>query len=231
MESLERSSAVIDLGKKLVAQLELSDDVPAQWMAHMLAERIRDAETATPETKAAAQSACAEVVYQLWERRYSLPSQLRPLKQLEPLFRTLLSLDVSSGQRFRYFPEPFADADVEEGPKKLFEMAKGVDNAGRVLVQYFLAAAAEESSGETRAWIQSAVDAEADATLEVRVIGLLDGGLELPADVDEVAREALEDKIGKLEAFAFLAASHAARLRERHDLLAVDGEGEPETDD
>lgn len=46
MESLERSSAVIDLGKRLVTQLKLGDDDLAQWMAHALAERIKDAENA-----------------------------------------------------------------------------------------------------------------------------------------------------------------------------------------
>src|ERR1035437_1694863 len=101
MESLERSSAVIDLGKRLVARLKLGDDETAQWMAHALAERIHDAENAPPEGRAAAQSSCAELVFLLWERRYSLPSQLRPLKKLEPLLRTLDSLDASNGPRFR----------------------------------------------------------------------------------------------------------------------------------
>jgi hypothetical protein len=43
MESLKRSKAVIELGKLLVAQLKLGNDEVAQWMAHMLAERIHDA--------------------------------------------------------------------------------------------------------------------------------------------------------------------------------------------
>ena len=40
MESLDRSKAVIDLGKKLVAELKLGDDMMAQWMAHFIAERM-----------------------------------------------------------------------------------------------------------------------------------------------------------------------------------------------
>ena len=65
MESLERSSAVIDLGKRLIAQLKLGDDETAQWMAHALAERIQDAENACPEGRVAAQNSCAELVFQL----------------------------------------------------------------------------------------------------------------------------------------------------------------------
>lgn len=39
MESLDRSKAVIELGKRIVAGLTLGDDVTAQWMAHLAACR------------------------------------------------------------------------------------------------------------------------------------------------------------------------------------------------
>lgn len=219
MESLERSSAVIDLGKRLVAQLELGNDETAQWMAHALAERIRDAENAHSEGRAAAQSSCAELVFQLWERRYSLPSQLRPLKKLEPLLRTLDSLDASNGSRFRFMQEPPADVKVEEGVEKSLDLAVKLDYAARILVQYFLASAAEQASEEIRPWIQSAVDAGADVTLEVRVVSFVDGGLDRSSDEETVAHETLKNKIRKLESFASLAASHAADLRAKYDLL------------
>lgn len=230
MESLERSSAVIDLGKRLVAQLKLGDDETAQWMAHALAERIHDAENAPPEGRAAAQSSCAELVFQLWERRYSLPSQLRPLKKLEPLLRTLDSLDASNGPRFRFMQEPPADVKVEEGVEKTLNLAVKLDVAARILVQYFLATAAEQASEETQPWIQSAADAGADVTLEVRVVSFVDGGLDRSSDEAKVARETLKNKIRKLEIFASLAASHAADLRAKHDLL-TDEADDAEPDD
>jgi hypothetical protein len=230
MESLERSSAVIDLGKRLVAELKLGDDVTAQWMAHVLAERIHDAENASTEGKAAAQASCAELVFQLWERRYSLPSRIRPLKKLEPLLRTLDSLDASNGPRFRFMQEPPADVKVEEGVKEMLDAALAVDGAARILVQYYLASAAEQASEEAKPWIQGAVDAGADMTLEVRVVRFVDRGLDRSSDEASVAREVLKKKIRMLETFSSLAASHAADLRAKHGLL-TDEADDAESDD
>lgn len=222
MESLERSNAVVDLGKRLIAQLKLGDDEASQWMAHALAERIKDAENAPPEARVAAQSSCAELVFQLWERRYSLPTQLRPLRNLEPLLRTLNSLDSSNGPRFRFMSEPPADVKVDEGVEKTLDLAVKLNDAARILVQYFLAQASEEASEDTQPWIHSAVDAGADVTLEVRIASFVDGGLDRSSEDAKVARESLKDKIRKLEIFASLATSHAADLRAKHDLLTDD---------
>lgn len=219
MESLERSRAVIELGKRLIAQLKLGDDEVTQWMAHMLAERIYNAETAPPEDRLGAQNSCAELVFQLWAQRYSFPPRLRPLAKLEPLLRTLDALDATNGPRFRFMHQPPADVDVDEDVSKLLDLAVKTDGASRILVQYFLAAAAEEASEELKPWIQSAVDAEADVTLEVRIIRFVNGGLDRAADEAMIAREALLDKIQKLETFASAAAAHAAELRAKHNLL------------
>lgn len=219
MESLERSRAVIELGKRLVAQLKIGDDELAQWMAHMLAERIHNAETASPEDRLAAQNSCAELVLQLWAQRYSFPPRLRPLAKLEPLLRTLDALDATNGPRFRFMHEPPADIKVDEGVAKLLSLAVNLDDASRILVQYFLASAAEVASEESKPWIQSAVDAEADVTLEVRIIRFLNSGLDRDAEEAKLARETLLDKIQKLESFASLATAHAADLRAKHNLL------------
>lgn len=226
MESLERSSAVIDLGKRLVAQLKLGDDILAQWMAHMIAERIDAAEKAEPSERAAAQTACAEVILQLWNRRNSLAERLRPFKGLEPLIRTLDSLDVSNGPRFRYFPErpPGLETAPDETSKQLIELAEGVDYSARALIHHLLAEAFEEARNEARPWIQAAVDANADTTLEVRIVGFLDDNAAELADGDAKAREAEEEKIARLEAFAELAAAYAYELRVKHGLVVDDDE-------
>lgn len=224
MESLERSSAVIDLGKRLVAQLKLGDDVVAQWMAHMIAERIDAAEKAEPSERAAAQTACAEVILQLWNRRNSLAERLRPFKGLEPLIRTLDSLDVSNGPRFRYLPErpPGLETVPTETSKQLIELAEGVDYSARALIHHLLAEAFEEVRNEARPWIQAAVDANADTTLELRIVGFLDDNAAELADGDAKAREEKEEKIVRLEAFAALAAAYAYELRVKHGLVADD---------
>lgn len=219
MELLKRSRAVIELGKRLIAQLKLGDDEISQWMAHVLAERIQDAENAPPEYRVAAQNSCAELVFQLWARRYTLPARLRPLEKLEPLLQTLDALDASKGPRFRFMHEPPTDVEVEEDVTKMLSFAVKIDDAARILVQHFLAMAAEQASEESKPWIKSAVDAEADVTLEVRIVNFIDGGLDRASEDAKFSREALQDKIQKLDMFASLAASHAADLRAKHKLL------------
>jgi hypothetical protein len=220
MEFLERSSAVIELGKRLTAQLKLGDDELSQWMAHALAERIHNAANALPEDRVAAQNSCAELVFQLWERRYSLPPRLRPLQKLEPLLRTLDVLDASNGPRFRYMHELPGGDEVEEDVSKMLSLAVKLDDAARILVQYFFATAAEQASGEAKSWIKSAADADVDMTLEVRIVNFVDAGLDNAAGEAIFVRNALTDKIEKLEIFAALAASHAADLRAKHNLPA-----------
>lgn len=231
MESLERSRAVIELGKRLVAQLKLGDDELAQWMAHVLAERIHDAENAPPEGRTAAQNSCAELVFQLWERRYSLPARLHPFKKLEPLLRTLDTLDASNGPRFRFMQEPPADVEVKEDVEKMLGLAMKLDDAARILVQHLLATAAEQASEDLKPWIQSAADAEADVTLEVRIVNFVAGGLDGSSDDETFAREILKNKIQKLEVFASLAASYAADLRAKHNLLADDAKDAESNDE
>lgn len=80
MESLDRSKAVIELGKRIVAGLKLGDDVTAQWIAHMVAEKISAAEHASEDMRDAAIAECVDVVLKLWAHRYTLPPYMRPLR-------------------------------------------------------------------------------------------------------------------------------------------------------
>jgi hypothetical protein len=224
MESLDRSRAVIELGKRIVAELELGDDLLSQWMAHLIAERIHTAEEVPLETRASAQDACAQAIFQLWDHRNSLPEHVRPFRALEPLLETLASLDVASGRRFRFFRKAPSDEELEaagESSKQALQIAVNLDEAARVLIQYFLAAAAEAAADEALPWLDAAIDAEADAVLELRVVEFVSAGISLPG-ADEVARKAMEDKVKKLEMFAALASAVASDLKARLDPRADD---------
>lgn len=224
MESLDRSRAVIDLGKLLVAELKLGDDLTAQWMAHFIAERMDAAERASPEGRASAQDACAQVVFKLWEHRNSLPSRIRPFRELEPLLQTLASLDVDSGPRFRYWPQQPSDQDIEgteiQG-RDLLETAVNLDYSARVLIQFLLSAAAELATDKAIPWLEAAIDAGANAVVELRVVEFVTAGAKLRG-TDEVAREVLLDKIEKLEAFSQLATAVATDFRSKLELATED---------
>ncbi len=107
--SLTRSDAVIALGKRLVVCLKAEDDLLGRWMAHHLAVLIIAAETASPETRAAANAACAAAVLEIWRHRNTLPPHLRPLGDLEPILATLAALSVDPGSS-RYHPETLRSA-------------------------------------------------------------------------------------------------------------------------
>ncbi len=232
MESLDRSRAVVEFGKRIVAQLKLGDDLLSQWMAHFIAERMDAAERAGPEERISAQDACAQSIYQLWDHRNSLPAHIRPFMALEPLLKTLASLDVDSGRRFRFFPETPAQeelvADVESS-KRALDVAVSLDGAARVLIQYFLAAAAEEAADKALPWLAAAIDADADTVLELRVVEFVSAGISVPG-ADEVGRMALEDKVKKLEIFIELASAVTSDLKGRLERLA-DAEGAGTTND
>jgi hypothetical protein len=222
MESLDRSKAVINLGKQLVTELKLGDDMTAQWMAHLIAERMDAVESASPETRASAQDACAQVIFKLWEHRNALPSHMQPFRELEPLLQTLASLDVDGGPRFRYFPQHPSDEELEDAEGSQFlKAAVSLDYSARVLIQYLLSTAAGSVCDKAIPWLHAAINAEADAVLEARVVEFVTAGAMLPG-ADEIAREALLDKIEKLEAFSLLATTVAAELRCRLDSPAMD---------
>lgn len=230
MEFLDRSRAVIDLGRRLVAELKLGDDMTSQWMAHFIAERMDAAEQASPEARASAQESCAQAIFQLWEHHNSLPSHLRPFRELEPLLRTLTSLDVESGCRFRYLPQHPSDQELEDAEiqaSDLLKTAVNLDYSARVLIQYLLGAAAESAIDKAIPWIKAAIDANADVTLELRVVEVVSAGAKLPGAA-KVARESLLDKIEKLEAFAQLANAVATQFRKQLE-LAVGDEDCPST--
>lgn len=108
MESLDRSKAVIDLGKRIVAGLMLGDDVTAQWMAHLVAEKISAAEDASETVRDSAVAECIDAILKLWSHRYMLPPHMRPLRELDPLLHTLNSLGVNEADELRYFARPLA---------------------------------------------------------------------------------------------------------------------------
>jgi hypothetical protein len=232
MESLDRSGAVIELGKRIVAQLKLGDDLLSQWMAHLVAERMDAVEHALPEVRTSAQDVCAETIFQLWDHRNSLPDHVRPFRALEPLLETLASLNIESSHRFRFLSMPpdqnEPDAAGDSG-KSALTLAVNLDGAARVLIQYFLAEASKGAADAVRPWLEAAIDAEADVALELQVVEFVSAGIPGAGD-NEVARNTLEEKVKKLQVFADLARAVASDLQSRLNQRAG-GEGSAPTTD
>lgn len=215
MESLDRSKAVIDLGKQIVAGLQLGDDLIAQWMAHAVAEKISAAEHASDESRDPAFTACVEAIIKLWANRYTLPPYMRPLRELDPLLRTLKSLSVDDADGLRYFSHAPHSEELEgatEEEKRLFGAAIGIDHAARELIRFLLSVAAERSMGAVRLWLESAVEGGLDIRVELAVSRFVADGLLLKAR-EEAQKRAMLDRIEKLESFANAALSLAGEMR------------------
>lgn len=215
MVSLTRSKAVLELGKQLVSQLDANDDLLASWMAHDIAQRIESAEKVPPEGKVAAQDACAKAILELWRYRSAVPRHLRPLGELEPVLRTLASLDVERTD-YRYYPQTLrkaATADADEVTKQWLELAIGLDYTARLLIQYALRSAAHRAASQAEAWVELALQAGVDEGPEGIIVKFILGDDEAGEVSEDKQNAALRDKLSRLESFADLAASLAKDLR------------------
>lgn len=218
--SLTRSEAVLELGKRLVAQLDADGDLLASWMAHYVAQLIEAAEKASPEVQGAAQTACAQAILELWEHRSALPSHLRPLGELEPIQRTLASLDVDRTD-YRYHPPTLlkaATADADEDAKRWLDLALGIDYTARVLIQFALRTAAERAASQAEPWVELARDAGADEGPKSIVIRFVQGVDEEGKTAEDEQDRALMNTLSRLENFGRLATSLVSGVRKERGL-------------
>jgi hypothetical protein len=214
MEPLDRSKAVIELGKRIVAGLKLGDDVTAQWMAHLVAEKISAAEYASETTQDAAVAECVDVILKLWAHRYTLPPYMRPLRELDPLLRTLNSLGVNEKDQLRFFAHPPSSEELDgatEDEKKLFEFAIGIDQVARELIRHALSVAAERSVDVVKPWLEDAFKGSLEATVELRISRFV--AENLLKGQEKANQHALLDRIDRLEIFANAALFLAGEMR------------------
>ncbi|WP_200384857.1 AVAST type 3 anti-phage proein Avs3b [Rhodocyclus tenuis] len=215
MVSLTQSKAVLELGKRLVAQLDTNDDLLASWMSHDIAQRIDAAEKAPAEAKGLAHEACAKAILELWRYRNALPDHLRPLGEIEPVLRTLASLDVDQTD-YRFYPQVLREAattNADEDAKQWLEFAIGLDYTARLLIRFALSSAAHRAAAKAEPWIEIARQAGADEGVEGTVVKFVVSGDEAGEADKGKQHAALRDKLSRMESFANLAASLAKELR------------------
>ena len=214
MESLDRSKAVIELGKRIVAGLKLGDDVTAQWMAHLVAEKISIAEEASETLRDVAVAECVDVILKLWAHRYTLPPYMRPLRELDPLLRTLNSLGVDDAIELRFFSRPLSIEELEgatEDERELFEFAIGIDHVARELIRYALSVASERSVDLVKPWLKDAFKGNLEAAVELQIARFTE---ECLLKSQEAAKQqAVLDRIDRLESMANAALSLADEMR------------------
>jgi hypothetical protein len=178
-------------------------------MAHYIAERIAEAESAPASDKKGLEAACAEEILKIWAHRQQLPGGFQPFNDFEPVLRTLQSLDLDP--RFpRYFDRLIANDDSEEEgteAKEWHRIAVGVDSAAKILIRVCLAAAVAKATDKSRPWValaESAAGKNATDILTIRF--LIDNADQMSAkDPKEQDRMQLKEALEKLDGFESLA--------------------------
>lgn len=204
MVASQRSEAVLELGRRLVEQLDTDDDLLTSWMAHYIAELIQAVETATPNAKPSAEAACAREIRALWDHRASLPSQVRPLTEFDPILKTLARL---GGSNEHHLYQPSADAaEPEEETRRWLDRAEQLDQAASELVQYAIQAATRGTASTAMPWLELAEDAGLDLSeVETSILDLLARG-DAPVELlERVAHDQVQRRLsGRLQRLEFL---------------------------
>mgnify|MGYP000898506202 CR=1 FL=1 len=219
-----RFEATLELGKKLTKELGLdqSVDTLGRWMAHYIAELIQSVEQASAEEKSVKMQVCCDAILNLWAHRHTLSNGKRPFEKLEPLMRTLASLDPEN-ERSGYFDWIRAVADdTEESDetKSWLKLIDDLDYSARILIRYCLTQAAQTALDKSMEWVALAVAAGADEDSEFPLIHMVldEANLLTASDPSEAARKQIEDRIERLEEFAKMAMAVASDLREVQEI-------------
>ncbi len=213
--------AVVELGRKLVSELGLDDSVDtlSRWMAHHIAELISDAEAATGNKKAGKQRECREAILELWKVRHELPNGHRPFEKFEDIFRVLAGLDPAE-ENPRYFssarPRHSEMEEEKDETAQLLEGIDGLDHTARVLIRYFLAAAASDAVDKARPWVEAASKVN-DASYDIRIVRLVIGETDLSKhkSANEVEREILTDRLRRLKGFVAISSVLVQELKNK----------------
>ena len=225
MQSSTHSKAVLELGKRLVAKLGLTDDFLGQWMAHDISARIDAIENNPEQATTAMRDECVKAILTIWEHRNTLPGHLRPLQEIEPITRTLAALDVERGDDYRYFRPTLREAvldSVDEPMRHWLELAFSLDYSARVLIQHALQSAGTAAASQAQPWVEAALQAGVEAepdrqTIDFLLERLYSDDADRGEKIEMARKKTLRDKILRLESFTELAQAVAAELREKLD--------------
>ena len=124
-------SEVLRLGARIVRELEVDQSTSTlnRWMAHHLAEVIKNAESEEGTSKDVLQEKAVRLVMDLWGNRRSLPGNAYPLSQLEDVISVIKRLSPEASP----FRRRLGD-DVEELLSRVFNALQVVVIHGALLV-------------------------------------------------------------------------------------------------
>jgi hypothetical protein len=224
MEKSAQSERVLDLGRKLVEELGLvdSNDTLGRWMAHHVADLILKAENATGSDKVTAETEAFDTILALWKHRSEFPSGKRPYEELEPVMRTVASLDPEDDtpRYYRVMRPPKGEAAETSDQEQWLRLAEGLDYLAKVLIGFCLAEAARAALDRSKEWVKIAEEAGDIGPYEItmRFLSRTEESNKRPDPHDE-QRKILADRIKRMRSFMGLAESVVETLAKRLEEL------------
>ncbi|WP_430816297.1 hypothetical protein [Carboxylicivirga sp. RSCT41] len=216
MDQSEITKDIIKLGKLLVKELGLDNSVDtlSRWMAHYIAKKIKEAEQLTGSERCDVEKECHDLIINLWQHRWQLPPNSRPLRHYEEVFDFLTQLNYKTPNPFYFNKISESDSSLvlneSTDPKTTSEwlqVVSKIDKVARILIEYSLNQAIQGVECEkVDEWIKNTIDPKNDHDLSTIKI-LLDRHPKFdPEGLDEKMAEEfivedLKNKIYQLEQF------------------------------
>jgi hypothetical protein len=193
----------VALGTELAASLD-DHDTLGRWMAHYIADLIRQADEAPegPEREAL-RHACATEILRLWSHRRSFGRASRPMISFDAVYRALERLDPQRPRwtDFRAFDDDPAYAQDGTKTAALLAAAIAVEDTARDTVRGLVLSASRAASQKEAKWVELAREVHDDeSTFRQQLEGLLHGvaGGEAEMSPDEKQAAATVKAIGAL---------------------------------
>ena len=187
-------------------------------MAHSIAELILAVDASSARDRPAKLEMCSDAIFALWKHRHELPSGKRPFEDLEPIMRTLESLDPDDTTP-RYFRVQRTAAGKERDGETAnwLKLADNLDYSAKLLIGYCLARAAAAAVDKSKEWVALAEKADADVCLERLVVHFISNEKDLSesTELKDIVRKRIEDRLTALTEFNKMAATLASDLRKQ----------------
>ncbi len=205
------------LGRLLVRQLGRAGihNTLAGWMSHYIAELMQAAEAAEGDERSVKMALCSQVILDLWTKAGVLPDGIRPFQGIEPILRTLESLDPGDDtpRYLRPARRPCKADEESDATRQWLDYAEGLDYSARILIRYCLARASEGALDTTKEWVAAAKLAAEDDPPFLPVITFLSNETKIIEDPSAEQKQDLEDRLRRLEAFSLIATTISASIR------------------
>ena len=218
-----RSEAVLQLGKKIVEELELnhSVDTLGRWMAHYVAELIKDVETEDPEKQPEKLRVCYDAILKLWQHRNDLSGRSEIFFDVTPILRSLKSLDPvdDTPRYFRSHREDLHEHENDPEVSEWLKLADALDYSAKDLIRYCLAKASKKVINKAKDWTELNDSQDVADDIEIIVIRQLreENNLLDQTVHDEATRLELENRIKRLSSFVEVANKVLLELKKLND--------------